>query len=67
MKATSITGVRVRLTGTDGNAFALLGKVKQAMQRAGVPDRILRKFLDEAMAGDYDRLLRTCMKYCDVE
>ena len=30
-----VTNVTVRLVGTDGNAFARLGKVRQALRRAG--------------------------------
>ena len=57
--------VHVRLTGTNGNAFAVMGKVRGAMRKAGYGEHI-GDFLEEAMAGDYDHLLRTCMRWVDV-
>ena len=60
------TDVVVQLTGTDGNAFAVLGKVKGALKRAGHPE-LADEFFKEATAGDYDHLLQTCFKYVDVQ
>ncbi len=57
--------VEVQLTGTDGNAFALMGKVQKALRRAGHSDAV-DSFLAEAMSGDYNHLLQTCMKYVNV-
>ena len=61
------TGIVVKLIGTDGNAFAILGKVKQAMRRGGVPQETIDAYLAEAMSGDYDNLLAVTMKYVEVE
>ena len=58
--------VSVQLTGTDGNAFALLGKVRQALMRAQVDPQDVERFNDEATSGDYDDLLATCMRWVDV-
>jgi hypothetical protein len=58
--------IHVRLVGTDGNAFAVLGAVRSALQRAGVSASEIEAFLDEAMAGDYDHLLATAMRWVDV-
>jgi len=60
------TDVQVKLIGTDGNAFAILGKVKQALKRAGHTD-LADQFMKEAMSGDYNHLLRTAMEYVEVE
>ena len=54
--------VKVKLVGTDGNAFAILGKVKNALVKAGYPDDA-KAFLTEAMSGDYDHLLQTACSY----
>jgi len=62
---TQVIRPKVRLVGTDGNAFAILGKVSKALQAAGLNDEA-KAFMTEAMSGDYDNLLRTAMKYCDV-
>lgn len=50
----------------DGNAFAILGNVKRAMQRGGLPKEVIDQFREEAMSGDYDNLLTTCMRYVNV-
>jgi hypothetical protein len=56
--------VTVQLTGTDGNAFAIIGKVSQALRRAKIDPA---PFQAEAMSGDYDNLLMTAMRWVDVE
>lgn len=61
-----ITNIKVKLTGADGNAFALMGKVRQALRRGGRAD-LIEKFTKEATSGNYDHLLATCMKYVEVE
>jgi|TARA_R100000152_G_C6654979_1_gene95521 hypothetical protein len=58
--------VDVDLVGKDGNAFMVLGICQKAARRAGIEDTEINKFLDEAKQGDYDHLLRTCMKYFNV-
>jgi hypothetical protein len=58
--------VTVELIGEDGNAFAILGTVARAMKKAGVPTEAVDRFKREAMAGDYDHLLRTVMDTVDV-
>ena len=62
-----VTNVTVRLVGTDGNAFALLGKVRQALRRAGYDAGFIERFTKEAMAGSYDELLACIMRYVNVE
>ena len=58
--------IKVKLAGKDGNAFAILGRVRTAMNKANVPPDEMRAFMDEATSGDYDHLLRTCMKWVEV-
>lgn len=58
--------VKVQLTGEDGNAFGILGKVLGALKKAGVPADELNDFKDEATCGDYDHLIITCMKWVEV-
>jgi hypothetical protein len=53
--------------GEDGNAFAILGRVIRAMQRAGLTDEEVAEFRREATSGDYDHLLATAMRWVDVE
>lgn len=46
-----------KLSGEDGNAFAILGRVKAALKNAGAPEQDLRDYMDNAMSGDYGNLL----------
>jgi len=58
--------ITVKLVGTDGNAFAILGKVRAALRKASVPAEAVEAFTKEATAGDYNTLLATCMNWVDV-
>ena len=58
---------RVRVVGTDGNAFAVLGRALAALRDAGWPKPERDAFAAEATSGDYDHLLGTIMKHLDVE
>ena len=57
----------VRLVGHDGNAFSIMGRVKQALKRAGADKEYIDEYLSEATSGDYDHLLMVSMGYVDVE
>ena len=57
----------VKLIGHDGNAFLILGRVKQALKRAGAEKEYIDGYLSEATSGDYDHLLAVTMEYVDVE
>jgi hypothetical protein len=59
------TNVEVKLVGENGNAFAILGRVSQALKRAGHND-LAKEFMAEATSGDYDHLLQVCCKYVEV-
>jgi hypothetical protein len=57
--------VVVQLTGEDGNAYAILGTVQRALRQAGHGDEAA-EFFAEATSGDYNHLLRTCMRWVTV-
>ena len=59
------TGIKVKLIGEDGNAFYILGKVSRELRKAGETE-LAKAFIEEAMKGDYDHLLRTCMQVVKV-
>ncbi|MFA7178193.1 MAG: hypothetical protein WC114_13165 [Smithellaceae bacterium] len=61
------TNVTVQLINTDGNAFALLGKVRQTLRSAEYDTAFIEGFTQEAMAGNYDELLQCIMRYVNVE
>lgn len=58
--------VEVQLTGTDGNAYAVLGEVQRALQKGGVDQVERDAFYEEATVSDYDNLLRTCCAWVEV-
>lgn len=56
-----------KLSGTNGNAFSVIGNVLQVLRRAGQQDRV-KEFTDKAFkAGSYDELLQLCFDYIEVE
>ena len=59
--------IKVKLVGEDGNAFAIIGRVRQALRRAKVSHEEIEEFTQEATSGDYDHVLQTAMKWVDVE
>jgi len=58
--------VEVELVGQNGNAFVVLGACTSAAKKAGLTKEQIDEFTEEAMNGDYDHLLQTCMKWFDV-
>ena len=63
---TEIEKPTVKLTGRDGNAFAVMGAVRQALRRAKAPSEVQDAFVKEATSGDYNHLLATAMAYVEV-
>lgn len=57
------TDVVIDLSGPDGNAFVVLGKMRRALQAAGATDAELGKFKSEATSSDYNHLLATCREW----
>lgn len=58
--------ITVDLTGKDGNAFSIPSMVRTALHRNGVDHEVCDQFMDEAMNGDYNHLLRVCMAWVNV-
>jgi len=58
--------ITVRLSGKNGNAMSIIGAVRRALRRGQVPVAEINDFSAEAMAGDYDHVLRTCMRWVSV-
>lgn len=54
------------LGGPSGNAFAVMGNVREAMQRAGKTPEQVKEYMDEAMSDDYGHLLRVTFKTVNV-
>ncbi|MCD4676582.1 MAG: hypothetical protein K8S18_11405 [Desulfobacula sp.] len=56
----------VKLIDTNGNAFLIIGRVKDALAKAGADKEYVDKYLKEAMFGDYDNLICVTMDYVHV-
>ena len=50
----------------DGNAFAILGRVRKVMKRAQVDQADIDAYTKEATSGNYDHLLATTYKWVTV-
>lgn len=58
--------ITVQLTGMDGNAFGIIGMVARALRAAGVEQKYIEEYNEQAMSGDYNNLLRTTMEWVEV-
>lgn len=58
--------VTVQLTGQDGNAFFIIGRVTRALKEAGVPKPEIDEYTNEAMSGDYSNVLRVTAETVEV-
>ena len=58
--------INVQLSGEDGNAYSIIGRVMRAMGRAGVDKDKIDKYQAEATSGDYDNLLQVTMATVEV-
>jgi hypothetical protein len=58
--------IEVELVGQDGNAFAIMGRVRAALKGAGVPQAEVDAYTAESTSGDYDHLLQTAMRWVTV-
>lgn len=59
--------IKVKLVGANGNAFMVVGLVLRALRENKVSDSERKQFQNEAMSGDYDNLIQTCLKWVEVE
>lgn len=57
----------VQLSGLDGNAFAIMGRVRDEMREVGWSRAEIASATDEMMSGDYDTLIRAVCNYCEVD
>jgi hypothetical protein len=66
MNEVKFPDVTVPMVGEDGNVFAVIGRVKQAMERAGYREEA-QAFVRAATACDsYDEVLGLVMQWVDV-
>lgn len=58
--------IQVELTGQNGNALMIIGRVSRELRELGVDAKEIEAFSSEAMSGDYDHLLQTVMAWVHV-
>ena len=58
--------ISVPLAGEDQNAFAILGRAGEAMNRGGILLEEIETFKREALSGNYDHLLKTLKRWVDT-
>ena len=61
-----LTNAVVVLSGKDGNALSILGRVHGAILMSNRPE-LAQQFIDDAIASDFDNLLVTSMRYVNVQ
>ena len=54
------------LVGIDGNAFSVMGYVRNAMREQKFGKDAIEEYTKAAMSGDYDNLLCVSMMWVDV-
>ncbi len=65
-KIVRIEKPKVKLLGEDGNVFVILGSVQKVLINSNWSHKEIQDVMDEMKQGDYDHVLRTAMKYCEV-
>lgn len=58
--------ITVKLTGKDGNAFAVMGAVRRALKQADVSADEVDEYTKQSTSGDYDNLLQVAMSWVTV-
>ncbi len=61
------TKVVVKLVGTDGNVFSIIGKVSRALERGGYPE-LAKEYREKCFnAKSYDEVLQWTLRYVVAE
>ena len=58
--------VFVQLTGLDGNAVSIMGRVVDALKKADVSQEEIDEYYAQSTSCDYDNLLRTAAEWVSV-
>jgi len=53
------------LAGEDGNAFAIMGRVRKALKNAGYPPEAIAEYTQDSQSGDYDHLLQVAVSWVE--
>jgi hypothetical protein len=58
--------IDVQLSGTDGNAFSIMGTVIRALRSNGATETQITEYREASEAGDYDNLLQVALRTVNV-
>lgn len=58
--------IEVELSGQDGNAFMIIGRVQRALRNAGVDKEEITRYVEEATSGDYDNVIQTSARWVEI-
>ena len=58
--------IEVELSGQDGNAFMIVGRVQRALRNAGVDKEEITRYVEEATSGDYDNVIQTSARWVEI-
>jgi hypothetical protein len=66
MQSIRYPAIQVKLIGRDSNARTVVAAVSRALEQAGVRHEEIANFYDEALSGDYNRVLQTALRWITV-
>ena len=58
--------IEVKLSGENGNAYVIMGRVKRAMRKGGLSKEQIDEYIAESTSGDYNNLLNTVFRFVTV-
>jgi hypothetical protein len=58
--------ISVRLIGTDNHPMAIVAVLTKGLRDGGIGRDEIDRIVREALSGDYDHVLSTCLKYIRV-
>lgn len=59
--------LKVDLSGPDGNAFVILGRVRSILRQIGASDEEIAAYRTQATSGDYENLLAVTAEWVDFQ
>ncbi|PHJ80057.1 hypothetical protein VF14_18245 [Nostoc linckia z18] len=67
MKKPKYPDITVKLSGTDGNAFSIIGNCCRAARKAGLSKQEIQAFMDDASKSDYHNVIRVAMRWFNCQ
>lgn len=59
--------LKIDLSGPDGNAFVILGRVRSILRQIGASDEEVQAYRTQATSGDYQNLLAVTAEWVDFK